>query len=744
MNAHHTYATKRKLPRGSTWKRLTLLSIIVFSFYGVYSQSYVLQTSAFSHGAQEVSSSSYTLNPTFGQQISGTVSSANYTFTAGFLPTAIPREAELTLQSTLNISPSEVPPGGTTSLSFTLFNSGAVDVFATISAEVYLSANIDLEAGDILLDNFEIITNLAAGATLNFPQGSNTKSLEIPEGTTVGDYFILVDLKTSTPIEEINSNNVFSQPLTVSNTTAADVTAPSVTSITPTNTFSASEEIIATITDASEIESASLFHRHITGSDFTSVNLTKSGSNFFVEIQDSWADEIGMEGYIIARDIFGNTIQENPNTHFFLYRELDPTEPIPLLTSGNSFDGKARSYRMFSIPYELEDKSLVSIFDELGGYDPNKWRIFHYSNGQYNELLDGLNNIALGDGYWFNTTVPDFSIEIGAGTADNVTRDDPFTKNFVQGWNQIGNPYPFTINWTDIQNANPDQGLGSLQLYQNGGYQAGTTLNPWEGAFVFCETAGTVTFPLSANASGRTSSVDQDFEWKLDLHLQLNDIKQTSAIGMHQLAKKSKDRMDEIIIPRFITYLEMTTEHPEYFAPRFSTDIVPPSGNHEWTFTLESSEKDGIATLQWDLASLETISGKCFLLDHATLKVIDMSLTAETQFNWENGRQFSIYYTEDGKFTPSQNHIGQVYPNPFEDLIKIPLLVKNENQLLSVTVIDAQGREINRLQKSFDGGGLHTFEWDGKDANGHEASNGVYFYKIDLNGKEKVVRIIKH
>ncbi|MEP1096442.1 MAG: T9SS type A sorting domain-containing protein [Cyclobacteriaceae bacterium] len=704
---------------------------------------HILRSSTLSNGSDKVASTSYILNPSLGQPISGTVSSASYILTAGFLPTAIPREAELTLQSTLSISPLEVPPGGTTSISFTLFNSGAVDVSADISAEVYLSANIDLEAGDILLDNFGIVTNMAAGATLNFPQGSETKSVEIPAGTTVGDYYIMVDLKTSTPIAEINSNNTFFKLLKVSNTTTVDITAPSVTSITPTSTFSSSEEIIATITDASEIESAFLFHRPITGSDFVSSSLTKNGSNFFVQPEDSWAGELGMEGYIIARDVFGNTIQENSNTHFFLYRELDPVTSIPLI--GSNFNGRAESYRMFSIPYELADKSLVSIFDELGGYDQDKWRIFHYSNGQYIELLDGLNNITLGDGYWFNTTVPDFSIEVGAGTvAEDVTPNNPFTRSFVQGWNQIGNPYPFAINWSDIQSTNPDQGLGSLQLYQNGSYQTSSTLNSWEGAFVFCETAGSVNFPLSANTSGRmVGSTTEDFEWKIDLSLELNGLTQASAVGMHQQASQSKDRMDEIAVPRFISYLEMTTQHPEYFAPKFSSDIVPPSDTNEWTFTLESNRNEGLAILQWDMTSLNDVAGKAFLMDLATLEVLDMSQAAEYHFNWKNGKQFSIYYSKDGVFVPSHNHIGEAYPNPFNESIQIPLLVNSEEQLLVVTVVDAMGREVTQLRKSFDGGGLYTFEWDGKDVNGLEINDGVYFYQVDLNGKKKVIRVIK-
>ena len=735
MKTHHTYTAKNYRHQ----KRIISFFGAWFLFLNVsYSQSYELRTHALSNGASQVSSSSYILNPTVGQPISGTVSSANYTLTAGFLPTAIPRQAELTLQSTLNLTPAEVPPGGTTSLSFTLSNSGAVDVFAVISADVYLSVNNELEAGDLLIDEFDITTNLVAGENFNFPQGSATKSLDIPAGTEVGNYFILVELQTSVPIDEINSNNVFAQQLVVSNSTGTDVTAPSVTSITPANTFTPTEELIAVITDASEIESAALFYRPISGTDFTSVALNNSGSNFFVELQDSWADEIGMEGYIIASDVFGNAIEENPNTHFFLYREINATASIPF--TGGGFNGKAASYRMFSIPYDLDDKSLVSIFDELGGYDQNVWRVFHYSNGQYSELLDGLNNIALGDGYWFNTTVSDFSIEVGAGSAETVNQGNPFERAFEQGWNQIGNPYPFAISWADVQSANPALGLGSLQSYQNGSYQTVSTLGPWEGAFVFCETAGNGSFPIGSSSSGRKAKL-QAFAWKLDFTLELNEQRQSGSVGMHRSASLGKDALDEITVPRFISYLEMNTEHPEYFAPKFSSDIVPISESHEWLFTLESNETHGNASFSWDLTSN---AGYYYLLDHSTLQVVDMSQMSQISFQWKNGKQFSIHYSEDGSFVPSQSMVGQAYPNPFNDQIEIPLLINDTDQSFSFQVIDATGKEIVNRSRSFNHSGLHTVTWDGKDINDQEISNGVYFFRMKLNGQEKVIRIIKN
>ena len=46
-----------------------------------------------------------------------------------------------------------------------------------------------------------------------------------------------------------------------------------------------------------------------------------------------------------------------------------------------AFGGTLHDYRIFSIPYILEDNLISSIFEpSFGAYDKTKWRLVHYQN----------------------------------------------------------------------------------------------------------------------------------------------------------------------------------------------------------------------------------------------------------------------------------------------------------------------------------------------------------------------------
>ena len=722
-------------------RKLILFTLMFECFFLPESNSqHILQSSSVNNGTQKATGANYIMVPSVGQQVTGKGTSSGHILAVGFLPTAIPRQAELTLQSTLEISPDEVAPGGSTSLTFTMYNTGAVDINADISAEVYLSANSTFEPEDTRLDTFGITTNLATGASFDFPVGSNTRSVTIPSSTSVGGYNLFVVLYTSVPIDEINPDNVFGVPITIANITSGDTDPPIVTN--PSGVFGAT--ITATVTDGgSGVASATLFYKPISGTDFEFIAMTAaSGNTYTINTEDTWADELGMEGYIVAEDAVGNSTQSP--VHFFLYRSVPQDATIPF--AGASFDGKTNSYQMFSIPYDLGNNNLVSdVFSEaLGEQNQDTWRVFHY-NGQTDYLeLTTSSRIDLGNAYWFNTIRKDFTINIDEGTAVGRNQQNPYTKTFRQGWNQIGNPYPFEIGWDAIQAANPDRVLGSAHEFNNGSYQTTNTLAPWEGVFVFCETGGTVSYPISSRTGARTVAVsNEDFEWKLDLKLTLGEQFQISSVGMAEDALIGKDRLDEIVVPRFISYLEMTTHHPEFFAPHFTSDIVPISNGYEWIFELASDKKSGEASISWDADKLASLEGTCFLVDQTTLEVIDMSNVSSYGFAWENGKKMKVVYSFDGELTSSANQIGIVHPNPFQQDLFIPLLLMDKTEKLEVRIINLSGQAVFSESKSFERGGKHQYHWSGTDQHGDELPDGLYIIQLELPGASRTLRVIK-
>jgi hypothetical protein len=145
-------------------------------------------------------------------------------------------------------------------------------------------------------------------------------------------------------------------------------------------------------------------HRVVTGNDFEPVPATpKSANEYEVAVEQSYLDEIGMEYFFEVTDQAGSKASQIE--HSFLYRLITAASPDASIPFESNFDGKTNSYQMFSIPYDLDDKTFAGIFNELGAYDKKKWRLFHYDglSEKYVEYQAGLSNVVeLGKGYWFN------------------------------------------------------------------------------------------------------------------------------------------------------------------------------------------------------------------------------------------------------------------------------------------------------------------------------------------------------
>ena len=100
------------------------------------------------------------------------------------------------------VSPATGGAGKTLSLTDTIRNAGAEAVAATVAA-VYLSANTTLDGGDTLLTAHPVAA-VAGGAT-----ATTTVSIEIPESTATGSYFLLVQAdRDATVLEFSESNNI--------------------------------------------------------------------------------------------------------------------------------------------------------------------------------------------------------------------------------------------------------------------------------------------------------------------------------------------------------------------------------------------------------------------------------------------------------------------------------------------------------------------------------------------------------
>ena len=93
---------------------------------------------------------------------------------------------------------------------------------------------------------------------------------------------------------------------------------------------------------------------------------------------------------------------------------------------------------------------------------------------------------------------------------------------------------------------------------------------------------------------------------------------------------------------------------------------------------------------------------------------------------------------QDTPEMPTQNMLGNAYPNPFKTGTSFSVDIKDGEQG-TVNIYNSQGR----LVRSFEvGAGSREIHWDGLDHKGNRCVSGVYLYKLStqsLNVTKKML-----
>ena len=87
------------------------------------------------------------------------------------------------------------------------------------------------------------------------------------------------------------------------------------------------------------------------------------------------------------------------------------------------------------------------------------------------------------------------------------------------------------------------------------------------------------------------------------------------------------------------------------------------------------------------------------------------------------------------------------YPNPFNPTTTISFSVTQNamsgsdgSSFVTLEIYNIKGQKVKQLVSSQLSAGQHSVVWDGKDENNQLVSSGIYFYKLNINGKTKAVK----
>lgn len=481
-------------------------------------------------------------------------------------------------------------------------------------------------------------------------------------------------------------------------------------------------------------------YRRLTETTMQTKSVEVDGNKkYSIPVSNDMLDEIGMEYSLTAED---DIKKVTPATLKQIYRSY--TQSVsPVLVNG-PFAGDRSSMMIFSIPYDLADNNIETIFISLNEYNKKTWRLAHYQNGGNAEYQNGVLKIFRGLGYWFNAKGSISNLRIGAATAGKNDVAKPFVLTLEEGWNQIGNPYPFPIKWSEVLKDNPTvSGVGNLKIYSRSklNFDNGDRMDVFTGGFVHSN--GPVTLNLKVGLKttagpSRTQGIGSDLSkevWEVPLSLKQAGVTyDLTRIGMNPRASKEKDDFDELRLPRFGDYLDITFEHPESKYKNFTTDVLPTASQSSWEFTVQSSGKDEDATIEWDNSQFGDNVAQIFLLDVANLKMINMRSVGHYSFVNPGKKEFRMYYSKDGgEIKPDLLRSAAPYPNPSTSSVSM-LIALPSNQAgfeTELAVFDMMGRQVHSLKRNLSGG-IHELQWDGSDASGNR-SRGLYIIRARVN-----------
>lgn len=87
----------------------------------------------------------------------------------------------------------------------------------------------------------------------------------------------------------------------------------------------------------------------------------------------------------------------------------------------------------------------------------------------------------------------------------------------------------------------------------------------------------------------------------------------------------------------------------------------------------------------------------------------------------------------------SEHHLINNYPNPFNPSTTIEFSIQNDSKV-ELTIYNIKGQKIKNLIQNEFSKGTHLITWNGDDKYGNSVSSGIYYYKLNVNGRTESMK----
>ena len=446
----------------------------------------------------------------------------------------------------------------------------------------------------------------------------------------------------------------------------------------------------------------------------------------------------GLEYYIL---VSGNAGEASLPTSLFMRNPL--FLPVKFESLEVPLSPSPRTYQMISIPVDLEDASLDAVFsDDYGEYNTSRWRLVRWNNNAYREFPELESDLSGGMGYWLVTN-DGASFDIEGGTSTSPSELYPI--KLAPGWNQIGNPFAFPIEWPE---SSIDPRIEAPVSYNGIQFNYfNEVLLPWAGYFVNNLAEDTLEVLLDPSESTLGKATQKQGASPIYTLNFITKNQDGSAIDSHTqvgMVIDGEDILNQWRVseaPPIGDFLRFSVIEGNN---RYATLLKPYNAEgSSWILDLDGPGSRGEVQFSIQQTGQLPEGYEVYLLDLENRNRIfleDSSFTLPSLKDKENhrlklilGRQEYVKQEKaDISLLPESSVLKQNYPNPFGTLTVIPYQI-GESAVVTVEVFNLLGQKVATLLNKNHDPGQYTISWDGQDNSGKQVSSGVYVYNLKVN-----------
>jgi len=437
--------------------------------------------------------------------------------------------------------------------------------------------------------------------------------------------------------------------------------------------------------------------------------------------------------------------------------------PVAFNTYASDRSFKAETYQMTSIPAANAKAALT---ERYGPYKPAKWRVLQWdaSAGTYREYPDlDSTELKAGNAFWL-VTEKGRSLSLNSGRT--VDASAPRRVVLEPGWNQIATPFPYPVSWNAVRTGS---GLSAADIdgpYRPGsdGYETATTLQPWDGAFVYNATGTADTLlipPVNANAQkagskrlaktkGRPGKSGTGYTLRATARTRTGT--STAILGTRAGAKAGRDRYDAAKPPAVRPTTQLSVKGPSRKRSVPHAKSMKPTGGSGQTWTLrlrrpEHGDTPSSVRLDWSAEGRLPEEQSRYVIDPST----ETRVTPGKRFSLKKGetRELKVIvgteqYARKNSEAPLKQYETALrgnYPNPFDEKTTLEYTLGQEREV-TMQVYNVLGQRVETLVDARTSAGLHTVTWDGTNRYGDRVGSGVYFVRMEAGSVTETQKVV--